>query len=449
MTMRISASKDDVAKRMDRLPLQLLHFVATGICAIALAFDLLEISLSSALSAWFSSAPHVASPEQLGWLMSSVFIGAIVGAPTFGCVGDRYGRRRAMSATLALLTVASFAAARSASIAELSIWRGIAGLALGAFPPLVMSYLTDILPAKRRGAMIFVALAFATLGPVCGIYLIRWLLPYHPFGLDAWRWGFIVGGVGAGVAAGLFLTIPESPRWLFSRGRTREAEATYDRFEGLRIARSTFSVPAPDSAPSVIDDIQLLRSPTIVREWSLVALLFFLSPWATVAFPILTGAILSNKGFHLNDNLFYVNLSTIGPMLGIILSAAVVDVIDRRLALTVSAVAMVAAGIWFSVSVEPSIVACTIVGFTMFSAFYISLLNVYGAEQFTTRLRARSMSAAWACNRIGAAISPMILLSLLHSAGPTAMFSAIAISLVASVALLAVAPSGKQRQSVA
>jgi putative MFS transporter len=73
---------------------------------------------------------------------------------------------------------------------------------------------------------------------------------------------------------------------------------------------------------------------------------------------------------------------------------------------------------------------------------------MYGAELFPTVARARSIATAWAFNRIGAALAPLLLLPLLHSSGAVTMFGVIALTLLASMLLLGLAPRGRQRLSV-
>jgi len=77
------------------------------------------------------------------------------------------------------------------------------------------------------------------------------------------------------------------------------------------------------------------------------------------------------------------------------------------------------------------------------------VLNVYGAELFPTRSRATWITGVWVFNRIGAAIAPMLLLPLLRSTGPIAMFAVMAATLLLSIGLLVLAPRGRQRRSVA
>ena len=104
------------------------------------------------LSAIFSVPPKSAAPSQLSLLLASVYVGAIIGAPAMGWLADRYGRRTLLIAALFFLAAMSGFAALSADVPWLTVFRFLAGLALGGFPPLVIAYLTDVLPPRQREA---------------------------------------------------------------------------------------------------------------------------------------------------------------------------------------------------------------------------------------------------------------------------------------------------------
>lgn len=438
--MHADLTTPTIAERLDRVPFSRLHALAIALCALGFGFDLLEMTLSSALAAVFSSPPHVAAPGQLSLLLASVFVGAAVGAPLAGWLADRHGRRIVLAGLLLLLCATSFGAALGSTIAGVTAWRCVSGLALGGFPPLVITYLTDLLPAGRRGPFMMVTIGVATLGPAAGIFLVRALTPLQPLGLEAWRWGFIAGGAGSGLAALLFLLLPESPRWLAARLRMREADLACLRFE-----HSSALLPA--SAPMLVAPAS--REGVPGRAWPLAAALSFLSPWSTVAFPLLSGAVLAQKGFKLTDTLLYVGLSTFGPFVGNLLVATVIDRVGRRAAMTLCSIGMLASGAVFIASATPPLLVAGSFAFSLLVSMQLSFLNLYLGELFPTGVRGRAVAGAWGFNRAGAALGPLLLLPILRGSGAATMFAVIAATLLAGVLLLALAPSGAARRAVA
>ncbi|MDQ8021439.1 MAG: MFS transporter [Moraxellaceae bacterium] len=437
-----TGATNELVARLDRLPLTRMHLLVMVVCASGFAFDLMEIALGSVMSAVFSAPPHAVDATQLSWLLAAVYIGAVAGAPLLGRLADRVGRRLCLSGVLLLLAVSSFCAAASPDVFWLTVCRVISGIALGAFPPLMIAYLTDLLPPLNRGKLIFVVVAFASLGPPLGVLMVRALMPVQPLGVDAWRWGLFAGGLGALLVAALFRKLPESPRWLLARGREQEALAAGERF--LR------SRPLQAAAASVTRLVPPPAEPANGRSrLSLVAALFFLSPWSTVAFPLLSGALLVGKGFRLQDSLLYVAFSSFGPVVGTLAAAFVVDRMERRVAMAACAVAMLGAGWAFITWDSPGGLVAASILFSLFGALYVPSINVYGAELVPTQGRAAAIAGCWALNRLGAAIAPLLLVPLLRNSGPQTMFVVIAASLIATLALLSIAPRGAARQAVA
>lgn len=439
----------NISERLDQLPVTRLHAAAVVLCALGFSFDLLEVALGGALSAVFSTPPHAVLPNQLAWLLASVYIGAAIGAPVLGWLADRHGRRLILMATLLLLALTSLGAAASPDVTWLTVFRGLSGLFIGAYPPLMISYLTDILPPRRRGMLIFLAGAVAFTGPPLGIFLIRWLTPIQPLGIDAWRWGFIFGSTGAAIVGVLFRALPESPRWLHASGRSQAAELTCQNFE-----KSSPVLSAGELSGNLMKNSVGAEGPACTRSaqnrwhFMIAAALNFLSPWSTVAFPILAGAILTHKGFRLSDTLLYVGVAMFGPIVGVFVTAFVVDRVERRVAMAICALLMAVAGFLFVSGNLPLVLMIASVAFGAFSALYIPTLTVYCAELFPTRTRAASVASAWAFNRVGAAMAPFVLLPLLRSSGATMMFAVMAAALLTGVAILAMAPRGRARQPV-
>src|SRR5882724_12506129 len=230
MTLSHATEAAEPVAQLDRLPVTPLHLAIAAVCALGLMFDVIEAALGNALSAVFSSPPHQVAPYQLSLLLGSVFAGGAIGAPLLGWFADRHGRRLALGASLLALTATSLMAAASSDIAWLTIFRALSGMALGAYPPLMVAYLSDVLPPARRGMLILLVGAIGFLGAPAVIFLVRWLTPLQPFGLEGWRCALIIGAIGAAAVGIAFRKLPESPRWLSTTARDAEAATVYARF---------------------------------------------------------------------------------------------------------------------------------------------------------------------------------------------------------------------------
>jgi putative MFS transporter len=439
-----------IAQRLDRLPVTGLHIAIFALSAFGLFADIAEVALSNAFSGIFLSPPYHVSRSELSLLLASVFAGGAVGAPAFGWLADRYGRQIALRAALAVLALSSLAVAASRDVATMTGFRFISGLALGGYPPLTAAYLSDLLPPPRRGMLMMLCAALAFLGAPAVILMIRWLTPLAPWGVEGWRWALIFGSACSVITAGLFSLVPESPRWLASIGRIAPAEAACRRFEkSAGISSPPAGAFAPGTALKPSGFRALANDRANLRRTALLGALYMLGPWATIGFPLLSAAVMVQKGFHVGDSLLFAGLTMFGPTLGISAVSSFIDRIPRRLALGLCAGMMVVAGIAFALltALTPLIVAG--VAFNLGSAVYSAVLSLYAAELLPTHLRASATAGVWGLGRVVSALVPIALLPLLAGYGALAMFTVISAALLASLTLIFVAgPPGRERKPV-
>lgn len=295
--------------------------------------------------------------------------------------------------------------------------------------------------------------AIGFLGAPAVVFLVRWLTPLQPLGLEGWRCALIIAAAGAMVVGAAFCFLPESPRWLFAAARRNEAIEACNRF--FRSAgRAAITVDertevrgahTRERARFWFGAARPYRPRTLV-----LCGLYFLGPWASVGFPLMSGAVLVEKGFRVADSLLYLGVSLLGPSIGVLLGATFVDRIERRTTLALCAGTMAIVGLLFAASDAPALLMATGTAFNLIASIYIGALSIYGAELFPTALRATASSGAWAVNRIASALVPVALLPLLKSSGPVAMLAVIAVALCASVALiLAFGQRGLSRAPIA
>ena len=181
------------------------------------------------------SVAFLLSPAGLGWTVSSALWGTLLGALLAGYPGDRFGARNCLRAIAAMYFLSALGSFAAPSLALFVASRVLGGLAIGASTVLAPTYLAEIAPAPKRGAMV----GIFQLNIVFGIlvaYLSNYLIDTVHLGADDWRWKFIIAVVPAALLAALLVAIPNSPRWLAVRGRTRESADVLGRIGITNVA---------------------------------------------------------------------------------------------------------------------------------------------------------------------------------------------------------------------
>lgn len=109
--------------------------------------------------------------------------------------------------------------------------RCIVGAGVGAASFVVPLYIAEVSPARHRGMLVTTNVLLITAGQVVA-YVVGWALAEHGPPDTAWRWMVGLGAAPSVVQAGLVLFMPETPRWLASRGFLDEARAVAARIFG-------------------------------------------------------------------------------------------------------------------------------------------------------------------------------------------------------------------------
>jgi MFS transporter, SP family, arabinose:H+ symporter len=170
---------------------------------------------------------------QEGWTVSVVLIGCMFGAGLAGPASDRVGRRRFMLISAVLFLVSAVGCALSETITGFVVFRFVGGLGIGSASILSPLYISEIAPARVRGALVSVN----QLAIVTGIllaYFVNWI--FAGSGPSNWRWMYATGAIPSIIFLALLVKVPESPRWLVKKGREGEAEGVLTRANTAEIA---------------------------------------------------------------------------------------------------------------------------------------------------------------------------------------------------------------------
>ncbi|XP_077243779.1 inositol transporter 2 [Tasmannia lanceolata] len=154
-------------------------------------------------------------------IVSMAVAGAIIGAAVGGWMNDRFGRRTSILVADFLFFVGAIVMASAPSPSVLIVGRVFVGLGVGMASMTSPLYISEASPAKIRGALVSTN-GFLITGGQFLSYLINLAFTKAP---GTWRWMLGVAGIPALLQFVLMLCLPESPRWLYRKGREEEAKS--------------------------------------------------------------------------------------------------------------------------------------------------------------------------------------------------------------------------------
>ena len=164
------------------------------------------------------------SPASLGLAVASALWGTLCGALFMGKLGDRFGTRDMLKIVGLLYLASAVGCALCWDLHSFIAFRFIGGIAIGGSSVLAPVYISEIVPARRRGALVGLFQFNIVLG-ILVAYLSNFALAALLSSDDVWRWKLFSGAVPASLFLALLFAIPQSPRWLVVRGRVSEAAA--------------------------------------------------------------------------------------------------------------------------------------------------------------------------------------------------------------------------------
>ncbi len=170
-----------------------------------------------------------------GWAASSALVGCAVGVLLAGAMSDRFGRRNTLLLAAVLFLVSAVGTAIPRTFTLFVVFRMVGGLGVGAASMTSPLYIAEISPAPIRGRMVSVN-QFAIIFGMLVVYFVNYFiagLGDRAWNVDAgWRWMFGSEALPAVLLLGLLFFVPESPRWLFKRGRAGRARAVLVHVNG-------------------------------------------------------------------------------------------------------------------------------------------------------------------------------------------------------------------------
>ena len=172
--------------------------------------------------------PYELSDLATGYLVAGASLGAAVGALGAGPLTDRFGRKSLLMVDAGIFALGSILSAVTVNAEMLLLSRTLIGLAVGADSAIATAYIAEFAPSKKRGQLSIIQQWMITVGILSSFLIALLIFKVMPEQADSAGWRIILGlgAVPAVIAVVLRARMPESPRWLMSKGRyddTRKA----------------------------------------------------------------------------------------------------------------------------------------------------------------------------------------------------------------------------------
>ena len=374
----------------------------------------------------------------IAFLNTITFFAAAMGRLLSGYLADRMGRRFMLNVNLALFTLGAVGCALAPGYAFLAVARAIVGFGLGGEITTAVTMLAEFCSARFRGTAVgLINVGGGGLGNMLAPAFALGVFTLFP-GDDSWRWLF-----GCLVMPAIFIVfyrrfVPETPRFLLSKGRVEEANRVLSMLAAGKLANAQYELRefiSPCSAQAQTAAAQTVQRSSFTdifrggyaRRTIAVGVASWMTFGAQLSVLTLMPTILVAQGYSITKSFSFTIVMQMGSLLGAIAASTMGYYFPRKRVLTVGAIAACLAGLAFGNFTDS--VAMILVCGALFQ-FCVLTLNtsiwIFAPELYPTRIRALGTSFLLALGTIGGAMSQVLAGRMFDLHGVSGMFGMIA-----------------------
>jgi putative MFS transporter len=434
----------NVEARIERIPdnsyfKKLLILSGLGYTFDAMDGAIVAFVLTAIINPW-----HLTS-AQTGVLGSSLLIGYFIGAFCAGYFGDLFGRKKVIMWTLLIYSVATMISAFATNWTEFFWFRVIAGVGTGGESAIIAPYLSELIASKFRGKYVGTLAGFFSFGYVGAAVLSYLIIPTSPIG---WRIAVFITALPIFLIVIWRRALPESPRWLESRGRHDEADRVLSDIEAKVERRLGEKLSEPRAIDNLYTDAgkkgrftDLWRKP-FVRSTVMLWTFWFSMVFAYYGFFTWIPTLLFKQGLQIAKSFEFSLIIYLAQIPGYFSGAYLNDRIGRKKVIVFYLICAAVSA--FFMSRSHSSTAIVVWGFLM-SLFMNGVwagAYTYTPEQYPTLVRATGVGSASSFGRIGGLLAPIVIGYILPIYGFSGVF--ILTTLVLLAGMLAVLILGRE-----
>jgi putative MFS transporter len=440
MPTREAVHQSAIAERIEGLPLGSFHRRFIALVSLGNFFDLYDVFIVAYVGAALQQSAFL-SLKQFSLFVAAGFLGMFFGTIFLGIASDRLGRRSAFIMLLLIYSMFTLAGAFAPSARWLIVTRFFAGLGIGAEIIVIDTYVTELVPNYARGRYVAITQVVGFCGVPAAALLSRLLVPTH-FLLAGWRWVMVIGASGALLTWWYRRRLPESPRWLESRGRMAEAETVLRALEAESFSAQGRQVsdrpviPTPSQVQPEDASFAELWHPPYLRRTIMLVLFQALQTMGFYGFGNWAPTFLLKRGFSLLHSLNYTFLIALVSPLGPSLGALTSDRLERKWTIVILALLVALFGLGFSNATDALQVVAFGALLTICNYWFSAAFHAYQAELYPTRIRGTGVGFTYSWSRLSAAFSSLLIGAVLIYGIP-AVFILLASAMTAVAVIVA------------
>ncbi|MCC8962549.1 MFS transporter [Bradyrhizobium sp. Pear76] len=444
-----------ISARIERLPFARFHVHLLLMGGLGYLFDAMDAAVLAFILPVLRTAWGLTNVET-GVLGSSTFVGYLFGALLAGMLGDLIGRRAVMMSALALYSAASLVSAAVDSWPAFFAARVVAGMGTGAESAIIAPYLAEFVARRYRGAFTGALAGFFSFGFVAAALLGYFIVPAYENG---WRIVLVITAIPVVMLLWWRRSLPESPRWLESRGRVKEAEAVLDKVEAA-FAREGRILPPPVVEPAgpavssgtLLSNFAALLAGRQARITTMTWIMWLSITFSYYSFFVWIPGLLVQNGMSITKSFGYSLAMYCAQVPGYFTAAFFNERIGRQstIASYMTLGGASALGLAFAASDGQIMAAGLLLSFFMNGTY--AGVYAYTAEVFPTAIRTTGAGLASAIGRIGAIIAPILVGYLYPNFGFAGVFGVTTTVLLigaVTVLLMGVPTRGRSLEDIA
>jgi len=376
-----------------------------AICGLGWAADAMEVLLVS-FAMPSMAAEWSLSKGQTALLQTAIFVGMILGALVWGRLADKIGRKIGFMLTIAVYSLFGALSALSPSFEWFLALRLLTGFGVGGALPVDYGMFSEYLPTENRGKRLVYLESFWALGTLIAAGLAWLIVPRL-----GWRALFACSALPGFILFWARKGVPESPRFLFIKGRGAEARAVLERVaavNGTVLPEGELALAQGGVAATKASAARDLLSPRLRRTTLLLWLVWFMISIGYYGAFTWLPTWFRAKGFALPSvypNAFIMALAQIP---GYFSAAWLVEKWGRRGTLGAYLIASGAFAWLFALASTPFEVVGAGILLSFFALGAWGALYAYTPEAYPTSIRTTGIGTASAMTRVAGAIAPTI-----------------------------------------